>query len=137
MGQVLVGTPVSTVGIGLDIVEISRVERLIAAKGDAVYAKLLTAEERAYVTDQLIPAQHLATRIAAKEAVYKALQALPNSRAVGWQDIEVVRAREGFPSIRLLGLAAALAETAGGLTIHLSLSHSEATAGGVALIESP
>ena len=127
----------STVGLGLDIVEISRVERLIAHKGDAVYAKLLTADERAYVTSQPLPAQHLAARIAAKEAVYKALQSLPDSRAVGWQDVEVVRAREGFPSIQLLGLAASLAETAGGLTIHLSLSHSDTTAGAVALIESP
>jgi holo-[acyl-carrier protein] synthase len=128
---------VSTIGVGLDIVQISRVERLIAAKGDAVYAKLLTAGERAYVTDQPLPAQHLAARIAAKEAVYKALQALPDSRGVGWQDVEVVRAREGFPSIRLLGVAASLAESVGGLTIHLSLSHSDTTAGAVALIESP
>ncbi len=104
----------STIGVGLDIVQISRVERLIAAKGDAVYAKLLTAGERAYVTDQPLPAQHLAARIAAKEAVYKALQALPDSRGVGWQDVEVVRAREGFPSIRLLGVAASLAESVGG-----------------------
>ncbi len=127
----------STIGVGLDIVQISRVERLIAAKGDAVYAKLLTVDERAYVTDQPLPAQHLAARIAAKEAVYKALQALPDSRGVGWQDVEVVRAREGFPSIRLLGVAASLAESVGGLTIHLSLSHSDTTAGAVALIESP
>ena len=127
----------STIGVGLDIVEISRVERLIAAKGDAVYDKLLTEGERAYVTDQPLPAQHLAARIAAKEAVYKALQALPDSRGVGWQDVEVVRAREGFPSIRLLGVAASLAESVGGLTIHLSLSHSDTTAGAVALIESP
>ena len=56
----------STIGVGLDIVEISRVERLIAAKGEAVYAKLLTAEERAYVTGQPLPAQHLAARIAAR-----------------------------------------------------------------------
>lgn len=127
----------STVGVGLDIVEISRVARLIADKGDAVYDKLLTTGEREYVINQPLPAQHLAARIAAKEAVYKALQALPDSRAVGWQDVEVMRAREGFPSIRLLGLAARLAESAGGLVIHLSLSHTETTAGAVALIESP
>ena len=127
----------STVGIGLDLMEIARVERLIAAKGNAVYDKLLTVEERAYVTRQPLPGQHLAVRIAAKEAVYKALQALPDGRRIGWQDIEVVRAREGFPSIRLLGLAAELAERAGGLTIHLSLSHTDTSAGAVALIESP
>ena len=70
----------STVGVGLDLVEVSRVERLLRDKGEAVYAKLLTTDERAYVVGQPLPAQHLAVRIAAKEAVYKALQALPGSR---------------------------------------------------------
>ena len=125
----------SMVGVGLDLVEVVRVERMLRDKGEAVYAKLLTEDERAYVVGQPLPAQHLAVRIAAKEAVYKALQALPGSRGVGWQDIEVVRGREGFPSIRLLGGAAVLARESGGLTIHLSLSHTENTAGAVASIE--
>jgi len=124
-------------GVGIDLVEIERANKLIASKEDAVFDKLLTDTEREYVSRQPLPGQHLAVRIAAKEAVYKALQALPDSRAVGWQDIEVVRGREGFPSIRLLGLAARLAERAGGLTIHLSLSHSDTSAGAVALIETP
>jgi len=128
---------VSIVGIGLDLVGIARADKLILAKGDAVYEKLLTLEERDYVTRQPLPGQHLAARIAAKEAVYKALQALPDARRVGWQDIEVVRGREGFPSIRFLGLAAELAEQVGGLTVHLSLSHSDTSAGAVALIETP
>lgn len=125
----------SLLGVGLDLVEISRAAKLIASKGEAAYAKLLTREEHAYVTSQPLPAQHLAVRIAAKEAVYKALQPLPGARGVGWQDIEVVRGREGFPTIRLLGPARTLAEGAGGVTIHLSLSHTETTAGAVAVIE--
>lgn len=126
----------TTVGVGLDLVDVGRVARLIQGKGTAAYAKLLRPGERDYVAAQPLPAQHLAARIAAKEAVYKALQALPNSRGVGWQEIEVVRGREGFPSIELHGLAARLAEAAGGLTIHLSLSHTDTSAGAVALIES-
>lgn len=125
----------TTVGVGLDLVEVDRVARLLEDKAEAAYAKLLRPGERAYVSSQPLPAQHMAARIAAKEAVYKALQALPGSRGVGWQDIEVVRGREGFPSIRLHGLAASLAEEAGGLTIHLSLSHTDGRAGAVALIE--
>ena len=127
----------NTVGVGLDLVEVDRVERLLRRKGEVVYTKLLTPEERAYVENQPLPAQHLAVRIAAKEAVYKALQPLPGSRGVGWQDIEVVRGREGFPSIQLRGLAASLADAAGGLTIHLSLSHTDRTAGAVASIARP
>jgi holo-[acyl-carrier protein] synthase len=127
----------TVVGVGLDLVEVDRAGKLIEAKEEAVFDKLLTKAERDYVAKQPLPAQHLAVRIAAKEAVYKALQSLPDSRAVGWQDIEVVRGREGFPSIRLLGLAAELANRAGGLTIHLSLSHSDLSAGAVVLIETP
>lgn len=125
----------ATIGMGLDLVEISRAEELLSAKGEAALEKLLTAEERAYVSAQPLPAQHLAVRIAAKEAVYKALQPLPGSRGIGWQDIEVVRGREGFPTIALHGLAARVTSDAGGVTIHLSLSHTDQTAGAVAQVE--
>ncbi len=127
----------ATVGVGLDLVEISRAEELLSSKGDAALEKLLTADERAYVSNQPLPAQHLAVRIAAKEAVYKAMQPLPGSRGIGWQDIEVVRGREGFPTIALHGLAAKIAQQAGGITIHLSLSHTDQTAGAVAQVQRP
>lgn len=127
----------SLVGIGIDLVEIARARRLIANTQEAGYRKFLTPDEQAYVTKKAFPAQHLAARIAAKEAVYKALQPLPGSRGIGWQDIEVVRGREGFPSIRLLGAAAGVADRAGGLVIHLSLSHSEETAAAIAVVERP
>jgi holo-[acyl-carrier protein] synthase len=77
---------------------------------------------------------HIAARIAAKEAAYKALQSLPGARAVGWQQIEVERETEGRPVLRLLGPAMDLMARHGPLRFELSLSHSEATAGAVAVL---
>ena len=77
---------------------------------------------------------HIAARIAAKEAAYKALQALPGARAVSWHHLEVERETEGRPFLVLPGLARELAERHGPLRFELSLSHSDATAGAVAVV---
>ena len=63
------------IAIGIDMVEIARVERLLASKGDHAMRKLFTDAERAYATGRPRPAIHLAARVAAKEAAYKALEA--------------------------------------------------------------
>ena len=81
------------------------------------------------------PAPYLAARLAAKEAVFKALQAFPGARQVRWRQIEVVRRHDGLPSIRLHDETARLSEAAGPVRISLSLSHTKRTAGAVALIE--
>jgi holo-[acyl-carrier protein] synthase len=77
---------------------------------------------------------HIAARIAAKEAAYKALQALPDAAGVGWHDLEVERENTGRPRLRAAGLALALLERYGPLRLELSLSHSDATAGAVAAL---
>lgn len=122
------------IGIGIDLVDIARVERMMARHGDRVIARFLTGREREYVVHKHRPAMHIAARIAAKEAAYKALQALPGARAVSWQDLEVKREIEGRPSLTLYGLARELAREHGPLAIELSLSHSDATAGAVAVV---
>ena len=66
--------------------------------------------------------------------MYKALQSLPGARGVGWRDIEVTRDPEGRPAISLHGLAARLSQEAGGIRIQISLTHSESTAGAVAVV---
>ena len=122
------------IGVGIDLVDIIRVERMMARHGDRVLARFLTERERGYVVGRHRPAMHIAARIAAKEAAYKALQALPGARNVGWHHLEVERETEGRPYLTLLGLARDLAERFGPLRIELSLSHSDATAGAVAVL---
>lgn len=122
------------IGVGIDLVDIVRVERMMARHGDRVIARFLTPRERAYVVGKFRPAMHIAARIAAKEAAYKAFQSLPGARAVSWHHLEVERETEGRPYLVLGGLARELAERHGPLEIQLSLSHSDATAGAVAVL---
>ncbi len=120
--------------MGIDLVDIARVERMIDRLGDRVLQRFLTPRERQYVEGRARPAMHVAARIAAKEAAYKALQALPGARSVGWHDLEVERETEGRPYLVLAGHARALAERHGPLRLELSLSHSDATAAAVAVV---
>lgn len=122
------------IGVGIDLVDIVRVERMMARHGDRVIARFLTPRERTYVVGKFRPAMHIAARIAAKEAAYKAFQTLPGARAVSWHHLEVERETEGRPYLVLGGLARELAERHGPLEIQLSLSHSDATAGAVAVL---
>ena len=124
----------NVIGVGVDLVDLERVARLLAKKGEHAMQRFFTDEERAYLHTRPQPTGHAAARIAAKEAVYKALQALPGARAVGWREIEVVRDPDGRPAIRLHGLAKQLAETNGGLIVQVSLTHSAASAGAVAVV---
>lgn len=126
----------AVIGVGIDLVEIERAERMLTDKGARALDRLLTAGERAYVESRLgRPAQHLAVRVAAKEAVWKALQALPGAKAIGWRDIEVTHTGERRPLIVLHGTAVTVTESVRGFTIHLSLSHSALTAGAMAVVE--
>ena len=82
------------VGIGIDLVDIARVDKLLDAKGDRALRRLFTADEVAYALARALPAQHLAARLAAKEAAFKALAGNSLARGIGWREIEVVRTHE-------------------------------------------
>jgi holo-[acyl-carrier protein] synthase len=125
---------VRVVGIGLDLVDLERVDRLIRRKGDRALGRLLTPGELAYIRSRPDPVPHVAARLAAKEAVYKALQSLAGSRGIGWREIEVSHDPTGRPAVRLHGLAERLAGRLPGAEILLTLSHSAAAAGAVALL---
>lgn len=121
-------------GVGVDLVDLDRIARLLDHKGERAMTRFFTDGERAFLATRPDPTGHAAARIAAKEAVYKALQSLPGAQAIGWRDIEVIRGEEGRPAIRLHGLAARLAENQGPLRIQVSLTHSATTAGAVAVV---
>jgi holo-[acyl-carrier protein] synthase len=122
--------------VGLDLVDIAEAERLLTRWGERLLDRVLTAAERAYVLRAREPARHLAARLAAKEAVFKALQSFPDAAGIGWRDIEIERGSEGRPSVRLHGRAARVAELAGVGRIAVSLSHSGTTAGAMVILAS-
>ncbi len=123
------------IAIGLDAVDIPRVERMIAENRDRVLARLFSDEESAYAMARPKPAQHLAARLAAKEAVFKALAGNELARTVGWRDIEVANGADGAPSVRLLGRAQIRAHELGVERVHLSLTHAEGLAIAVVVLE--
>jgi holo-[acyl-carrier protein] synthase len=114
-------------GIGLDLVEIDRLERA-PERRPGLAARLFTDGERAYAASRARPAQHLAARFCAKEAVVKAL-ALDVMRP---RDIEIVGGGEGV-TLRLHGAAAARARELG-VEVTVSLTHTRTTAGAVAVV---
>jgi holo-[acyl-carrier protein] synthase len=132
-----VGTSVTVIGVGIDLVDLERVRLLLAQKGERAMARFFSAREREYLATRADATGHAAARIAAKEAVYKAMQSLRGARAIGWREIEVSRDPEGKPAIQLHGLAARLSDDNGGLRIQISLTHSAVSAGAIAVVEAP
>ncbi len=113
-------------GVGLDLLEIDRLEQALARR-PALAGRLFTDGERAYARSRARPAQHLAARFCAKEAVAKSL----GLRAWSWQDVEVVSGGEDA-DLALHGDVAARAHELG-VQVRISLTHSRGTAGAVAI----
>jgi holo-[acyl-carrier protein] synthase len=67
--------------------------------------------------------------------VYKALQGSEAARGIGWRDIEITRAPDGRPDVRLAGFAAARARELGVERVLLSLSHTHQAAIAVVVLE--
>lgn len=84
------------VGIGIDLVDMRRIERLLYKFGDRFIQKIFTKEEQAYAKSSAHPLQVYANRFAAKEASVKAL-GTGMGGGIGWQDIEVGRLSSGAP----------------------------------------
>jgi len=114
--------------VGLDLLEIDRLERALARR-PGLAERLFTDGERAYAATSGRPARHLAARFCAKEAVSKAL-AMDVLRP---REIEVVGGGDGPPSVRLHGAAAARAAELGA-RVHISLTHTKTMAGAVAVL---
>ena len=105
--------------VGVDIIEIDRIEEAIARWGERFLGRVYT-EAELEVCRGRTPA--LAVRFAAKEAVMKALGTGTNG--VGWQDIEVLPNSDGKPLVFLHRGARKKSEELGMTHLDLSLSHS-------------
>jgi holo-[acyl-carrier protein] synthase len=106
--------------VGVDVIEIHRIEASLARFGkrllDRVYTKLEVAACRGRVNE-------LAARFAAKEAVMKALGT--GARGVAWREIEVLPNHRGKPLVYLHGRALERAESIGLSAVDISLTHSD------------
>jgi holo-[acyl-carrier protein] synthase len=112
--------------VGVDLVEIRRIERAIERWGDRFLQRIYTPAETARCRGRV---PELAVRFAAKEAVSKALGVGIWWRGgIGWQDAEVLSDPLGKPLVVLHGRAAERARILGLSEWAISLSHSDETA---------
>ena len=116
--------------IGVDLLEIDRLERALARR-PGLAARLFTDGELACAARASgRPARHLAARFCAKEAVSKALR----MDVLRPREIEVVGGGDTAPDITLHGMVARRADELG-VRVHVSLTHTKTTAGAVAVLE--
>lgn len=120
-------------GIGIDLIEVARIERLWQRFGSRFLERLYTPTELDYSLRRARPAAALAARFAAKEAVMKALGT--GWGGCAWHEIEVVRRPGGMVALNLYGAAARRAVALGIDVWHLSLTHGEAYAAALVVAE--
>ena len=104
--------------VGIDMIAISRVQKVLDRHGQRFLQRVFTPEEAAFCRGRV---PELAARFAAKEAVMKALGT--GVRGVGWRDIEVLPNRRGKPLVYLYGRGKERAERIGLQALDISLSH--------------
>jgi holo-[acyl-carrier protein] synthase len=121
-------------GVGVDIVEVHRIERAIQRHGERFERRVFTPDEISHCRGPKTGMQKFASRFAAKEAASKAL-GTGFGPHLALRDIEVVRDAVGPPRIVLHGRAREVAESLGATRTHVSLSHTDSHAVAVVVLE--
>lgn len=109
-------------GIGIDVVNIERFTQSLE-RTPHLRERLFTERE------QTVAASSLAARFAAKEALYKALNA---PHGLNWLEAEIINETSGKPAFLFYGQ---IAELIGGAQVHLSLSHDAGIASAIVIVE--
>jgi len=122
------------IGTGIDLVNIERIEHLMARWGDLFLARVFTEKEIARCQRQARPPDCFAIRFAAKEAFLKAI-GLGLRKGIHWTDIEVLNDSMGKPSLSLDRRARELFQTLRIDQAFLTLSHDHPYAVAYVLLE--
>ena len=121
-------------GVGIDIVEVARIQVAFTKSGATFVKRILLPAELAYCLAYKNPAPQLAARFAAKEAISKAF-GTGLGKQIGWLDIEVRRKQSGEPFVVLHGNGKKLFAARGAKQLLISLSHTEIHATAMAILE--
>ena len=121
--------------IGIDIVEVERIERAVGRLGDRFLDRVFTPAEREYCDARGARFVHYAGRFAAKEAAMKAL-GTGWSEGVAWREVEILSSAVGPPQLRLTGVAKERFDAMGATRALVSISHTGAIAVAQAVLES-
>jgi len=115
--------------IGIDIVEIPRIQSALDRFGNRFTEKLFTPSEIQYCEKSAHPAQHYASHFAAKEAVAKIIQ---SDLGYFWKEIEISHKESGAPYVQL----SKRLQKQHPSPIEISLTHTRTTAAAVAIRKS-
>ena len=124
--------PRSPFRIGVDLVDAQALEARFAGREEAL-GDVFSDAELTYCRRQRRPWAHVAARLAAKEALLKALET-GLSGSMRWHDVEVVRDPAGVPGLRITGAVAETLQTQRLHVASVSLSHTASHAIAVVLL---
>ena len=90
--------------VGTDIIEVSRIEKLIKEKGDKFLNRIYTKNEIDYCESKgSNKYQHYAGRFAAKEAIFKVLNVkIDQGNSLTFKNIEILNKNDGAPYVNIL-----------------------------------
>jgi holo-[acyl-carrier protein] synthase len=120
----VVPSRMSVIGIGVDVIECSRIQHSIERFGDKFLHRVFTDGEIEYSMSMKFPERHLAARFAGKEAVSKAF-GTGIGKAMGWRNIDIRKRDSGEPFLLFSGPAEAFAAERGVTSALITLSHTE------------
>ncbi len=121
-------------GIGIDLVENDRLDRIIAKWGQKFLQRVFSDSEINYCEKHALASVNYGARFAAKESFVKAL-GIGLGMGVKLKEIEVVNDKYGKPDLILCGEAKAQIEKRNIVKVHLSLTHTRRYASAVVLLE--
>ncbi|HEX8043550.1 holo-ACP synthase [Candidatus Deferrimicrobium sp.] len=121
-------------GIGVDIVDVARIQGLLDRYGERFLRRVYTEAETAYAMNAANKAERLAGRFAVKESVMKAL-GTGKSQGILWRDVETVRGRFGKPEVHLHGQAVKWFKLRGDGVVHVSITHDGGKAMALVILE--
>jgi len=124
------------IGVGVDIVELSRIRSAHKRWGERLLVRLFTKGELEFMAARADVCPYLASRFAAKEAFLKAL-GTGFARGISWQDMEVIREEGRRPFFNISGRALQIMEEMGVKNIHLSMSHERKYSVAQVILEGP
>ena len=121
-------------GIGTDLVEVKRIEKIIQRWGERFTEKVYSRNEIDYCTRKACPAIHYAARFAAKESFLKSL-GIGLGMGVSLKDIEVINDAKGNPQLKMNERIREVLDTHGITSVHISMTHTREHAHAVVILE--
>lgn len=121
------------IGLGCDLIEVERIQAILAKHGERFLKRIFTEEEQAYCNTLKYSHKHYAARWAAKEAVSKCFTTGIGEH-LDWTSISVYHGARKEPLVRLDAKATALLQAVGATHVWLTLSHTESHAMAVAAL---